>query len=128
MKEHAQKIGEWQRAITPPESNTPKHHFNRSLEEMRELHDAIQADDGTPLAREEINFEATDVIIRMVGLIEANGGDVNKLLTAKISLATEKYKPSEVQGELKKGFPFNEAMARRKTIYEAKNPPQIRLF
>lgn len=117
IERHQQQIGEWQRAIIPIELNTPRHHFNRSLEEMVELHDAISVDDGSPQAKEGINMEATDVIIRMMGIIVATGGNVVELLDRKIGIMQEKYPPARIQGDLRQGVPFDLAMANSKRAY-----------
>ncbi len=125
IERYQQQIGEWQTAVIPTELNTPRHHFNRSLEEMKELHDAVLLDNGSPETRNAVHEEAADVMIRMIGLIVSAGGNVSEVLDRKIQTMQEKYPPEKIQGQLKAGVPFDLAMATQKSRWL--NPKVLRL-
>lgn len=121
---HQQDIATWKAKIMPPYLNTPKEEYNRSLEEMKELHDAIASDNGTKAAAKEIGGEAVDVIIRMLGIASIVGMNVGTALDKKIKVTTEdKYRPDRIQAHLAEGMTWHQAMSIEKQLFQRRNPP-----
>jgi NTP pyrophosphatase (non-canonical NTP hydrolase) len=116
--EFQEDIASWKAKILPPHENTPEREFDRGLEEVAELAEAIKADDGSPQAREEINSEAADVVIRMIGIVVSAGGDIASLIDKKIGIIQDKYPPDIIAGELQAGVPFDVAMDKHKRAWQ----------
>jgi len=112
------RVADWKSQVIPAHENTPDGEFTRSLEEFDELQDAVKANDGTPQAQLEIGEEATDVIIRMLGIISVVGANAGELLDKKLTLIQEKYPPSVISGQLAEGVPFHVAMAEQKRAWQ----------
>lgn len=124
MKEWCQfqtDVSNWKDAVIPPSESTPRGEFNRSIEEMVELHQAVGDYDGSEQSEAEVAGEATDVIIRMLGLITIVNGNAAELLDNKIKLMQEKYPPQTIYQQVQvEGRPFPHVMREHKTIWERK--------
>lgn len=119
---YQQEVAGWKDKVIPASMNNPKGEFLRSIEEFKELHDAVREDDGTPEARLEIAQESTDVIIRMLGIISTTGHSAAELLETKLGVIKEKYPADVIQGDLRAGVPFDIAMATQKRRWEQRQP------
>jgi NTP pyrophosphatase (non-canonical NTP hydrolase) len=119
-----ESIATWKQGIMPPHENTPEREFDRSTEEFDELAAAVKSSDGSPTARQEIQEEAADVIIRMIGLITAAGGNVADLVEKKIEVIQDKYPVAPIRGQLQEGVPFHVAMAVQKQKWQQRQTPR----
>ena len=109
---HQEKLAQWEASTLPQEENTPRKKFDRGMEEVTELDDAIDKDD-----REQIGKEAVDVIIRMIGIATIVGANVDELLGSKIKQITEqKYPASIVRANMDMGDSWPQAMNRQKIV------------
>lgn len=103
----------------PPEKNTTRGEFDRSVEEFQELDHAIKLYDGTPQAKEEIGGEAADVIIRMLGIAAVVGANMGEVLEKKINETVgRKYPASLIKSYQEMGFDWDQSMAKAKTVYQ----------
>jgi NTP pyrophosphatase (non-canonical NTP hydrolase) len=116
------RIADWKAAIMPPEKNTPQAEFDRSLEEVVELQQAIEDSDGSRQSEVEIGEEATDVIIRMLGLITVVNCNAAELLDRKITeTTTKKYPPELIKPLMQRGLIWESAMSTAKRMYQFRN-------
>ena len=61
----------WESKIIPEEERTPQSRLERMNEEVVELQEAVVRLDGTPERQLEVGYEAADVIIIALGVIDA---------------------------------------------------------
>lgn len=114
------EVADWKAAIIPPEHNTPRGEFDRSLEEVAELDKAITVYDGSRQSQLEVGGEAVDVIIRMLGIMTVVGCNAAEMLQEKIEQTKQKYPPEVVNGHMEQGLPWDQAMAKTKASWEGK--------
>lgn len=107
----------------PAEHNTPQGEFSRSLEEIGELGQEIDAFDGSREGEVRIGEEAADVIIRMLGIITVVNCNAAALLTDKLDVIARKYDPERHHEFRRQGLTFHEAMALQKKLWE--RDPQL---
>lgn len=113
-----ERAATWRKQAIPEEKLTPDGEFSRGLEEIEELHEAIADNDGSPERRHDVASEATDVIFRMLGVIESVGGDPVKLLADKMGVIEKKYPARVIEIQTTNGVPFEQAMSEHKTGYQ----------
>lgn len=109
----------------PSHEDTPLAEFDRSQEEFGELHDAVKAHDGSRQSELEIGGEATDVIIRMLGLMTIVGCNATEMLQAKIDVIHQKYPPEKIGPRTRAGESFSVVMGEYKTVWEAAKRPLL---
>jgi hypothetical protein len=110
--------------VIPPEHNTAQGEFNRSLEEVAELGAEIDRSDGSRESNQQIAEEATDVIVRMLGVIASVHGNIAELLPEKIGVLEQKYNPIEHRRLRREGLTFPDAMAAQKARWTARRTPR----
>lgn len=119
MKEwsrYQEDIHTWKSAMMPADINTPRGEFDRSIEEVNELDEAINKGN-----HELIGEEAVDVIVRMIGIATIVGCNVDQLLDKKIKQTTQqKYPAAVIQANMDLGDTWPQAMKRQKVIWQAK--------
>lgn|SRR5574343_352468 len=111
-------IGRWKREVIPEEHNTPQSEFDRGLEEVEELRTELERHDGSPLSSMRVGMEAVDVIIRMIGVIDALGMDTERLIDAKVDQIHRKYNMQQNADLRANGMPWDQAMAHQKVLWE----------
>lgn len=114
------EVADWKSGVVPPDKNTPRGEFDRSLEEVAELDKAIDQYDGSRTSQIEIGGEATDVIIRMLGIMTIVGCNAAEMLEDKIAFTRQKYSPEIVKGHMDNGLPWEDPMAKTKASWEGK--------
>ena len=111
-------IGKWKQEVIPEEHNTPQQEFNRSLEEIEELRTELDQHDGTPQASLRVGLEAVDVMIRMMGIIDALGMDTERLMDYKVDMIHRKYNPHQNRALRESGMAWDQTMAYQKQAFE----------
>lgn len=119
-----ERIASWEGGVLPPHKNTPQDRLHRGMEEVEELQEAVVLFDGTPEAKANVQEEATDVIIRMIGLVISTGGNVADLIDKKIQTIEQKYPVVPLQQQMRAGVPYEVAMARAKQSWQQRSNGQ----
>lgn len=120
MEKAHQAIHDWKIAIIPPQENTPQTEFARLMEENIELYVEMSRYDGTKKSKDNVAGEATDVILRHIGLIDSLGGyNLDSLVDGKLRVIQKKYDPVKVNGFKKQGMHWTEAMSKAKGEFKA---------
>lgn len=117
------EIAQWSGKIK--RDNTPEKEFNRALEEVEELREAIATNNSTPEAQQNIAEESADVIIGMIQLITLAGGNVAELLENKIKLIQEKYPADSIAQDIQSGIPYDKVMRQRKDAWNGRRGAQV---
>lgn len=89
-------------------------------EEVRELGSEVTIFDGTTDAKERIEDEGADVIIRVMGIFAITQGNLYNALERKISEMEEKYHPTKLQPLIDRGMTYEEACAALKRQWNDK--------
>ena len=100
----------WESKIIPEEERTPQSRLERMNEEVVELQEAVVRLDGTPERQLEVGYEAADVIIIALGVIDALGYDAERLIEEKMRIGFIKYNPLEVKRLRANGLSSSEAL------------------
>lgn len=120
------RVAGWKGMIMPRHLNTPRGEFDRGMEEVHELDEAITQHDGTRASEIEIGEEAADVMIRMMGILAVVRCNAGELIDKKIAEINKKYPPPLINGLMQEGMEFPVAMKTAKTLYERQKPPTLR--
>lgn len=116
-----ERIASWEGAIMPPHENTPMQKFLRGMEEVGELRQAARLYDGSPSAKKEVAEEAADVVIRMIGIVIATGGNMAEIIDRKISTIEQKYPADQIGTEMRAGVPYDVSMKTHKAAWQRRN-------
>lgn len=114
-------ISRWRTEVIPPEHLTPQGEYNRSLEEVRELKEELEVYDGSPESGKRVGLEAIDVMIRMMGVIDALGFDTESLMAEKLDQMYRKYNPHMTGKLMTAGFTWQDAMRMQKAHFTKHN-------
>lgn len=113
-----ERIASWEGAVMPPEENTPYNKFLRGMEEVGELRQAARLYDGSPSAKKEVAEEAADVVIRMIGIVIATGGNMAEIIDKKIKTIEQKYPADQIGQEMQAGVPYAVSMKTHKEAWQ----------
>lgn len=115
-------VGDWQnRAHPDPEDGGVQPRYERMALEGHEFAEAVICSDGSPESRREIEDEAADVVIGIMGVVIAAGGNLAPAIGRKLGAMFAKYDPCELEKLRAQGMNAEEAMKHRKTLYDSKN-------
>lgn len=127
-----ERIHNWKTGMMPLVEQTPHAEYKRSLEEVAELGMEVELFDGSKLSRNKIASEAADVVIRMMGIADSVGVDLEEVMREKIIYTTTmKYPVAGIKRQMERGLSWSEAMHDRKAahdirwqkrLYGGKNP------
>src|SRR3990167_6843560 len=111
----------WESKIIPEEERTPQSRLERMNEEVAELQEAVVRLDGTPERQLEAGYEAADVIIIALGVIDALGYDAERLIEEKMRLNFIKYNHFEIRNLRANGMSSSEALKVQKERWNSLN-------
>jgi NTP pyrophosphatase (non-canonical NTP hydrolase) len=101
---------QWEQKLIPEEERTPQSRFNRMMEEVNELDKAIKELDGTLDKNYEAAMELADVFIVGLGVADALGFDIERLIFEKMATNYVKYNPVKAQELRNQGLTWQEIL------------------
>jgi NTP pyrophosphatase (non-canonical NTP hydrolase) len=101
---------QWEQKLIPEEERTPQSRFNRMMEEVVELDQAIKELDGTLDKNYEAAMELADVFIVGLGVADALGFDIERLIFEKMGVNMVKYNPVKAQELRNQGLSWQETL------------------
>lgn len=120
--QHAQDILTiWKKSVMPSSELTPQKEGERSFEEIEEYRGAFEKYDGTDKTAFDLAEEATDVVIRMFGVIGSLGFSVEAMIDNKLQVIYDKYSPEKVRMLNDMGMESGQAMKFCKNAWNHKN-------
>jgi NTP pyrophosphatase (non-canonical NTP hydrolase) len=110
--------GWWEKQVVPEEDRTPQTRFTRMIDEVIELGDAIDKNDGTPEKAIEAGLECADVFIILMGVIDSLGLDIQRLVDMKLETNHFKYNVEENSKLRTSGLSWRQALQVQKERYK----------